>query len=191
MASRSCWSGNDGRRRTRQASHSVASYRGTKPSKASAPPVVGMSVVWILYFNGRIGMRQRDPRSFLRTLATRSWPRAMRWMTDNTRSALVVGGNLVNYCAQTRVRCAPSVMRALNVRQCRLPPTLNAYCAATSTAQAQPEQHDRKRPILASQCGLPAVRPKPAQTSLDDFESPRARVTRRFSPPPMVREKKT
>ena len=42
---------------------SVASYGGTKPSKASAPPVVGMSVVWMLSLSA-IGMPCSGPRTF-------------------------------------------------------------------------------------------------------------------------------
>ncbi len=42
---------------------SVASYGGTKPSKASAPPVVGMSVVWMLSLSA-IGIPWRGPRTF-------------------------------------------------------------------------------------------------------------------------------
>ena len=40
---------------------SVASYGGTKPSNASAPPVVGMSVVWMLSFSAT-GMPCSGPR---------------------------------------------------------------------------------------------------------------------------------
>ena len=40
---------------------SVASYGGTRPSNASAPPVVGMSVVWMLSLSA-IGMPCSGPR---------------------------------------------------------------------------------------------------------------------------------
>ena len=41
---------------------SVASYGGMKPANASAPPVVGMLVVWMLSFNAT-GMPCSGPRS--------------------------------------------------------------------------------------------------------------------------------
>jgi hypothetical protein len=41
----------------------VASYGGTSPSKASAPPVVGMSVVWMLSLRAT-GIPWRGPRIF-------------------------------------------------------------------------------------------------------------------------------
>ena len=41
---------------------SVASYGGTSPSNASAPPVVGMSVVWMLSLSA-IGMPCSGPRT--------------------------------------------------------------------------------------------------------------------------------
>jgi hypothetical protein len=42
---------------------SVASYGGTSPANASAPPVVGMSVVWMLSLSA-IGMPCSGPRIF-------------------------------------------------------------------------------------------------------------------------------
>ncbi len=41
---------------------SVASYGGTSPSNASAPPVVGMFVVWMLSLSA-IGMPWSGPRT--------------------------------------------------------------------------------------------------------------------------------
>ena len=54
---------------------SVASYGGTRPSNARAPPVVGMSVVWMLSLSA-IGMPWRGPR--IRP-AARSWSSASAW----------------------------------------------------------------------------------------------------------------